>query len=155
MIAEAHSLKSRDADATGHSEMRVVREASSKHAPAVLAGATLYASTEPCAMCAGAISHARVARLVYGASDAKGGAVESGVRFFESPTCHWRPQVTSGVRAEPPVLESGTPLPETPIPSTGTPLPDTPLPPSRLGTPAPLAGRATPSPVAGMPLHSP
>jgi tRNA(Arg) A34 adenosine deaminase TadA len=51
-------------------------------------------------MCAGAISHARVARLVYGARDPKGGAVEHGGRFFEQPTCHWRPSVTGGVRAE-------------------------------------------------------
>ena len=70
VIAEAHSLKSRDADATGHSEMRVVREASSKHAPAVLARATLYASTEPCAMCAGGTYWAGIGRVVYGFSEA-------------------------------------------------------------------------------------
>jgi tRNA(adenine34) deaminase len=51
-------------------------------------------------MCAGAISQARIARLVYGAPDVKGGAVGSGVRFFEQPTCHWRPLVTSGVMAD-------------------------------------------------------
>lgn len=63
-------------------------------------GLALYVTLEPCAMCAGAISHARIGRLVYGATDVKGGAVESGVRFFESPTCHWRPQVIGGVRAD-------------------------------------------------------
>jgi tRNA(Arg) A34 adenosine deaminase TadA len=51
-------------------------------------------------MCAGAIAHARVSRIVYGARDAKGGAVDSGVRFFEQPTCHWRPEVVGGVMAE-------------------------------------------------------
>ena len=61
---------------------------------------TVYVTLEPCAMCAGAISHARIARLVYGARDPKGGAVESGGRFFESATCHWRPKVTGGVLAE-------------------------------------------------------
>lgn len=61
---------------------------------------TMYVTLEPCTMCAGAISHARIGRLVYGARDEKGGAVESGVRFFESPTCHSRPSVTGGVLAE-------------------------------------------------------
>lgn len=66
VIAESQSLKSRDHDATGHSEMRAVREASSKHTPEVLARATLYASTEPCAMCAGGTYWAGVGRVVYG-----------------------------------------------------------------------------------------
>jgi tRNA(adenine34) deaminase len=57
-------------------------------------------SLEPCAMCAGAISHARIGRLVFGASDPKGGAVISGPRFFDQPTCHWRPEVVGGVLAE-------------------------------------------------------
>ena len=70
VIAEAHSLKSRDADATGHSEMRVLREVSAKHAPPVLARATLYASTEPCAMCAGGAYWAGIGRVVYGFSEA-------------------------------------------------------------------------------------
>ncbi|MBW8734326.1 MAG: nucleoside deaminase, partial [Asticcacaulis sp.] len=55
---------------------------------------------EPCAMCAGAISHARIAQLIYGADDPKGGAVDHGPRFFAQPTCHWRPEVESGVLAE-------------------------------------------------------
>ncbi|TGY85270.1 nucleoside deaminase, partial [Marinicauda algicola] len=59
-----------------------------------------FVTLEPCAMCAGAISHARIARLVYGASDEKGGEVEHGPRFFEQKTCHWRPQVTGGVLAQ-------------------------------------------------------
>ena len=51
-------------------------------------------------MCAGAISHARIGRVIYGASDPKGGAIESGVQFFQQPTCHWRPETLGGVRAE-------------------------------------------------------
>jgi tRNA(Arg) A34 adenosine deaminase TadA len=60
----------------------------------------LNVTLEPCAMCAGAISHARIGRLVFGAEDTKGGAVVHGPRFFEQPTCHWRPEVESGVLAE-------------------------------------------------------
>ena len=63
-------------------------------------GLTLYVTLEPCTMCAGAISQARIARLVYGAPDVKGGAVDNGVRFFQQPTCHWRPAVTSGIMAD-------------------------------------------------------
>ncbi|HUG76193.1 MAG TPA: nucleoside deaminase [Burkholderiales bacterium] len=69
VIAEAQSLKSRDTDATSHSEMRVLREASSANPPPVLARATLYASTEPCAMCAGAAYWAGIGRIVYGFSE--------------------------------------------------------------------------------------
>ncbi|MCC5980595.1 MAG: nucleoside deaminase, partial [Oceanicaulis sp.] len=65
-----------------------------------LTGLEMFVTLEPCAMCAGAISHARIARLVYGASDPKGGAIAHGPRFFEQPTCHWRPEVTGGVLAE-------------------------------------------------------
>ena len=60
---------------------------------------TLVVTLEPCAMCAGAISHARIGRLVFGAEDPKGGAVVSGPRFFEQSTCHWRPDVEGGVLA--------------------------------------------------------
>lgn len=60
----------------------------------------LYVTLEPCAMCAGAISHARIGRVIYGASDPKGGAIDHGPRFFAQPTCHWRPEVTSGLLAE-------------------------------------------------------
>jgi tRNA(Arg) A34 adenosine deaminase TadA len=65
-----------------------------------LTGLTLYVTLEPCAMCAGAISHARIGRVVYGAADEKGGAVAHGPRFFEQPTCHSRPAVTAGLMAE-------------------------------------------------------
>ena len=64
-----------------------------------LGGLTLYVTLEPCTMCAGAISNARIERVVYGASDKKGGAVENGVKFFEQASCHHRPDVTGGVLA--------------------------------------------------------
>ncbi len=87
-------------DPTAHAEILALRRAAEIIGNYRLRpGLALYVTLEPCAMCAGAISHARVARLVYGANDPKGGAVESGVRFFEQPTCHWRPSVTSGVEA--------------------------------------------------------
>ena len=88
-------------DPTAHAEILALRRAAETVGNYRLRpGLTLYVTLEPCAMCAGAISHARVSRVVYGASDPKGGAVESGVRFFEQPTCHWRPEVTGGVEAE-------------------------------------------------------
>ena len=80
-------------DPTAHAEILALRSGAFALGNERLAGTTLYVSLEPCAMCAGAISLARVARLVYAAVDAKGGAVESGVRFFEQPTCHHRPQL--------------------------------------------------------------
>ena len=88
-------------DPTAHAEIVALRAAAAALGNYRLKpGLTLYVTLEPCAMCAGAISHARIARVVYGASDPKGGAVESGSRFFEQPTCHWRPSVTGGVRAD-------------------------------------------------------
>lgn len=100
-IAAAGNAPIGACDPTAHAEVRVLRAAAAALGNYRLRpGLTLYVTLEPCAMCAGAISHARVARLVYGASDPKGGAVESGVRFFASPTCHWRPEVSGGVLAE-------------------------------------------------------
>lgn len=88
-------------DPSAHAEMLALRAAGEALGNYRLReGLTLYVTLEPCTMCAAAIANARIARVVYGASDPKGGAVESGVRFFEAPTCHWRPQVTGGVRAE-------------------------------------------------------
>ncbi|MEO1241734.1 MAG: nucleoside deaminase [Pseudomonadota bacterium] len=83
-------------DPTGHAEIRVLREAASTLGNYRLPGTTLYVTLEPCAMCAGAISHARVARLVIAASDPKGGAVWHGPKYFEQPTCHWRPEIVDG-----------------------------------------------------------
>ena len=88
-------------DPTAHAEILALRRAAETIGNYRLRpGLTLYVTLEPCAMCAGAVSHARIARLVYGAGDPKGGAVEHGGRFFEQPTCHWRPSVTAGVKAE-------------------------------------------------------
>jgi tRNA(Arg) A34 adenosine deaminase TadA len=80
-------------DPTAHAEMLVLRAGAATLGNERLIGTTLYVTLEPCAMCAGAISLARVARLVYAASDPKGGAVEHGPRFFSQPTCHHRPKL--------------------------------------------------------------
>jgi tRNA(Arg) A34 adenosine deaminase TadA len=87
-------------DPTAHAEILALRAAAASRGNYRLTGLTLYVTLEPCAMCAGAISHARIGRVVYGARDEKGGAVESGVRFFEQPTCHSTPDVTGGVMAD-------------------------------------------------------
>ncbi len=100
VIAEAGNAPIGEIDPTAHAEIRVLREAARRAGNYRLTGLTLYVTLEPCAMCAGAISHARIGRLVYGASDPKGGAVEHGPRLFEQPTCHWRPSVIGGVMAE-------------------------------------------------------
>ena len=87
-------------DPTAHAEIAVLRLAASQLGNYRLTDLTLVVTLEPCAMCAGAISHARIGRVVFGAEDPKGGAVVHGPRFFEQPTCHWRPTVTGGVLAE-------------------------------------------------------
>ena len=87
-------------DPTAHAEIVALREAARKRGNYRLTGLTLVVTLEPCAMCAGAISLARIGRVVFGAEDAKGGAVVNGPRFFEQPTCHWRPEVTGGVLAQ-------------------------------------------------------
>jgi tRNA(adenine34) deaminase len=86
------------ADPTAHAEMLVIREAAARLGSERLAGCDLYATLEPCAMCAGAISLARLRRLYYAAPDPKGGAVDNGPRFFHQPTCHHAPEVYGGVR---------------------------------------------------------
>ena len=100
IIAQAHNRPIAGHDPTAHAEILALREAAQKLGNYRLTGLELYVTLEPCAMCAGAISHARIGRLVFGASDAKGGAVISGPRFFDQPTCHWRPEVVSGVLAD-------------------------------------------------------
>ena len=87
-------------DPTAHAEIVALREAARKLGNYRLTGLTLLATLEPCAMCAGAISHARIGRLVFGAEDPKGGAVVNGPRFFEQSTCHSRPLVEGGVLAD-------------------------------------------------------
>jgi tRNA(adenine34) deaminase len=84
-------------DPTAHAEVLAIREAASRLGSERLIDCDLYVTLEPCTMCAGAISFARIRRLYYGASDPKAGAVESGVRFFSSPACHHRPDVYAGI----------------------------------------------------------
>ncbi len=86
------------ADPTAHAEMLVIREAAARLGSERLAGCDLYVTLEPCAMCAGAISLARLRRLYYAAPDLKGGAVDNGPRFFQEPTCHHSPEVYGVVR---------------------------------------------------------
>jgi len=80
-------------DPTAHAEVLVLREGAEKLGNERLMGAQLFVTLEPCAMCAGAMSFARIERLVFAADDPKGGAVLHGPRFFEQSTCHWRPDV--------------------------------------------------------------
>ena len=87
-------------DPTAHAEILALRAAAAAVGNYRLTGLTLVVTLEPCAMCAGAISHARIGRLVFGAEDPKGGGVVHGPRLFDQPTCHWRPQVVGGVLAD-------------------------------------------------------
>ena len=87
-------------DPTAHAEIRAIRAAAEKLGNYRLTSLWLYVTLEPCAMCAGAISHARIGRVVFGASDPKGGGVAHGAKVFDQPTCHWRPEVLGGVLAE-------------------------------------------------------
>lgn len=84
-------------DPTAHAEMRVIRDAAVRLGRERLEDCDLWVTLEPCAMCAGAIAHARIGRLYYAAADPKGGAVEHGPRLFGQPTCHHRPEVYAGI----------------------------------------------------------
>ncbi|QKS01914.1 nucleoside deaminase [Sphingomonas sp. CL5.1] len=97
MIATAANAPRRLRDPTAHAEMLAIRAAAEALGRDRLEDCDLWVTLEPCAMCAGAIAHARIARLYYGAPDPKGGAVEHGPRFFTQPTCHHRPEVFSGI----------------------------------------------------------
>ena len=96
-IARAGNRTIADRDPTAHCEMLAIRRAAAALASERLVDCDLYVTLEPCAMCAAAISLARIRRLYYGAADSKGGAVENGMRFFASPTCHHRPEVYGGI----------------------------------------------------------
>lgn len=96
MAACGNRVKERG-DPTAHAEVLVIREACAAVGAARLPGCDLYVTLEPCAMCAAAISFARIRRLYFGAYDSKGGAVEHGPRFFELPTCHHSPDIYGGV----------------------------------------------------------
>lgn len=97
VIATAANAPRALSDPTAHAEMLAIRAAALTLGRDRLEDCDLWVTLEPCAMCAGAIAHARIARLYYGASDPKGGAVEHGPRLFGQPTCHHRPDVYPGI----------------------------------------------------------
>lgn len=97
VIAEAHNSPRTDHDPTAHAEILAIRRAAQTLGDERLTGCELWVTLEPCAMCAGAIAHARIQRLYYAASDPKGGAVEHGARVFEQEQCLHRPEVYSGI----------------------------------------------------------
>lgn len=97
VVARAGNRTRERRDVTAHAEIEVIRAAAQILGGERLTDADLYVTLEPCTMCAAAISFARIRRLYYGAVDPKGGAVESGVRFFASPTCHHAPETYGGI----------------------------------------------------------
>lgn len=100
IVARAGNMTNSRNDPTGHAEILALRQAGLALGSPRLIECDIYVTLEPCAMCAGAISHARLRRLYYGASDPKGGAVENGVRFFQQLTCHHAPEVYPGIDEE-------------------------------------------------------
>ncbi len=97
ILARARNAMLARNDPTAHAEMLAIRAACEALGNPRLTGCDLYVTLEPCAMCAAAISLARIRRLYFAAPDEKGGAVEHGPRFFNQPTCHWRPEVYGGI----------------------------------------------------------
>jgi tRNA(Arg) A34 adenosine deaminase TadA len=97
ILGEGYNLTRTHTDPTAHAEMVAIRAAAAALGDERLIGCDLYVTLEPCPMCAGAISHARLARLYYAASDPKGGAVEHGARVFEQAQCLHRPEVYAGM----------------------------------------------------------
>ena len=100
LLGAGHNRRETEGDPLAHAELLALRQAAVRVPGWRLLGCTMFVTLEPCAMCAGAISLARVARLVYAAADPKGGAIEHGPRFFEQPTCHHRPDVARAGDAE-------------------------------------------------------
>ncbi|MBS7533603.1 nucleoside deaminase [Ancylobacter sonchi] len=99
-IVAADGNRTRElADPSAHAEMLAIRQAAARLGTDRLSDCDLYVTLEPCTMCAGVIAWARLRRLYYGAADPKGGAVESGVRFFSAPTCHHVPEIYDGIGA--------------------------------------------------------
>ncbi len=97
VVAQAGNRTLTENDPTAHAEILVIRHAARQLGSQRLGGLDLYVTLEPCAMCAAAISFARIRRLYYGAADEKGGGVAHGGRFFSQPTCHHAPEVYSGI----------------------------------------------------------
>jgi len=100
IIAEAHNAPREMHDPTAHAEILALRRAAQALGSERLENCELWVTLEPCAMCAGAIAHARIARLYYAASDPKGGAVEQGARVFDQPQCLHRPDIYGGMGAQ-------------------------------------------------------
>jgi tRNA(Arg) A34 adenosine deaminase TadA len=100
VIATAANAPRTRHDPTAHAEMLAIRAAADAIGDDRLTDCDLWVTLEPCAMCAGAIAHARIARLYYGAPDPKGGAVENGPRLFAQPTIHHRPEIYPGIGEE-------------------------------------------------------
>ncbi len=100
IIAKTHNKMIEQNDALAHAEILAIKLAQKKLNNSRLTDCDLYVTLEPCTMCAGAISLARLRRLYYGAPDIKGGAIDNGVRFFNSATCHHRPEIISGLNEE-------------------------------------------------------
>ncbi len=100
VIATSANAMRTDHEPTAHAEIVAIRPAASAIGDFRLDGCDLWVTLEPCAMCAGAIAHARLARLYYAAADAKGGAVAHGPRLFAQPTCHHRPEIYPGIGEE-------------------------------------------------------
>ncbi len=101
IIASAHNAPRETCDPTAHAEVLAIRDAAAALGRERLTDCELWVTLEPCAMCAGAIAHARIARLYYAASDPKGGAVEQGAKVFEQDQCLHRPEIYAGLGAEP------------------------------------------------------
>lgn len=97
VIALAQNRMKREANALRHAELAALEMAMAARGEERLDGCDLWVTLEPCTMCAGAIAHARIRRLYFAAHDAKAGAVESGVRFFDSAACHHRPEIYGGL----------------------------------------------------------
>lgn len=100
IVGRGHNLTRTGHDPSAHAEIVAIREAARTLGTDRLENCDLWVTLEPCAMCAGAIAHARIRRLYYGAVDPKGGAVESGIRFFTADTCHHRPEIYSGLEED-------------------------------------------------------
>lgn len=98
IIGRGHNLNRHLADPTAHAEIMALREATRFLKTPLLVGCDVYVTLEPCAMCAGALSHARIQTVFFGAYDPKGGALDHGPRLFEQPTCHHSPHVWGGIK---------------------------------------------------------
>lgn len=100
VIAEAYNQSAHSGDATSHAEILAIQRACTKLQTTRLWDTDMYVTLEPCTMCAAAISFARINTLYFGATDEKGGAVISGVKFYDSSTCHHRPEINAGICAK-------------------------------------------------------